>query len=234
MEPLRKLADSLDQKAWKRLRRPTRYEIKTELRRRPSNVKDEIVRSREFETIRLQSEDVAEFDYRPSACANAYRMIVVRKNLTKEKGHDVLFPEIRYFFYITNDRQSSPNTIVLLANNRCDQEKLFAQLKSELPALRAPVDNLESNWAYMVIASLAWTLKSWFALIIPISPRWKEKHRQERWEVMRMGFHRFIDAFILVPAQVLRRGRQLIYKLLSWNPWQYTFLRTLHRIQQLT
>ena len=53
--------------------------------------------------MRLQSEEVAEFNYRPTPVQNEYRMIVVRKNISKEKGELRLFDEIRYFFYITND-----------------------------------------------------------------------------------------------------------------------------------
>ena len=34
----------------------------------PGNVKDAIVRQREFTMLRLQSEEVAEFNYRPMAC----------------------------------------------------------------------------------------------------------------------------------------------------------------------
>ena len=50
----------------------------------------------------LKNEDVAEFDYKPTACKQSYRMIVIRKNLSKERGERVLIDEILYFFYITN------------------------------------------------------------------------------------------------------------------------------------
>ena len=39
-------------------------------------------------------------------------MIVVRKNLSGEKGEQVLFDDFRYFFYITNERNSSAADIV--------------------------------------------------------------------------------------------------------------------------
>jgi hypothetical protein len=78
--------------------------VKTQPRQRPENVKEQIVRRREFENIRLQSEQVAQFDYRPTHCKKSYRVVVVRKNLSVEKGEQVLFDDIRYFFYITNDR----------------------------------------------------------------------------------------------------------------------------------
>ena len=43
--------------------------------------------------------------------------------------------------------------------------------KTERRALHAPLDTLEANWAYMVLASLAWSLEVWFALLMPVSPR---------------------------------------------------------------
>jgi hypothetical protein len=77
---------------WKPLSRPPRYEVKTQPRQRPDAVKDRIVRERNFEVLKLQSEEVAEFDYRPTACANTFRMVVVRKHISREKGEQVLFP----------------------------------------------------------------------------------------------------------------------------------------------
>ncbi len=104
---------------------------------------------------------VAEFDYKPVACKKSYRMIVLRKRVGVDKGQMRLFEEYRYFFYITNDRKMTAKQIVFSANDRCEQENLIAQLKSGVRALTAPVDDLVSNWAYMVIGSLAWSLKAW-------------------------------------------------------------------------
>ena len=78
--------------------------------------------------------------------------------------------EYRYFFFITNDREMPAHQAVLTAG-RCDQENLVAQLKGGVHALTTPVDNLDSNWAYMVMASLAWSLKAWAALLVPETPR---------------------------------------------------------------
>ena len=68
-----------------------------------------------------------------------------------------------YFFYVTNDRTMTPEQVVREANDRCNQENLHAQLKGGARALRAPLNTLEANWAYMVIVALAWSLKAWFA-----------------------------------------------------------------------
>jgi len=217
-------AESLPRGAWGRLRRPPKYEIDTEERRRPDNVKDIKVIERDFQNIRLRSEDVASFRYTPVACKKSYRIVVVRKNLSIEKGGLYLFDDIRYFFYITNDLDTPAADIVLDANARCNQENLIAQLRS-VRATRVPVDTLLSNWAYMVMASLAWTLKAWFALLLPERGRWREKYSQEKQEVLRMEFRTFLNAFMRVPAQVVRTGRRIVFRLLSWNRWQHVFLR---------
>ena len=148
---LEEIADNLPENAWQKLLRDPRYEVQTEDRRRPTNVKQRIVRRREFEVLRLREEDYAEFEYTPIACGQSYRIIVLRKNISHEKGERRLFDEIRYFFYITNDWAAFADDVVFEANDRCDQENLIAQLAGGVRALSAPVDNLYSNWAYMVM-----------------------------------------------------------------------------------
>ncbi len=227
------LAEALPAWRWSRLTRPARSRLRTRPRQRPEKVKEEIVREREFENIRLVSEDVAYFPYKPTACQKAYRMVVVRKNLTVEKGDLALFEDVRYFFYITNDWTTSPDELVFLANDRCDQENLIGQLKTGVKALRMPVDNLESNWAYMIMASLAWTLKAWFALLLPEEGRWAEKYRKEKRLLLRMEFKGFVNALIQMPVQIVRAGRRIIYRLLSWNPWQHVLLRAVQHLHSL-
>ena len=223
-------AELLENEAWERLERPPKYDVKTEPRRRRDNVKEQIVIRRHFENIRLKSEDVAEFEYSPVACKKTYRMIVVRKNLSVAMGKTVLFPDVRYFFYLTNDWETPAEQLVLKANARCNQEKTIGQHKNDVRSLRAPLDTLESNWAYMVIASLAATLKIWSALLLPETGRWKDKHRREKQTVLTMDFSTFRNAFMQLPCQIVKTGRRLIYRLLSWNPWQHVFLRLVERL----
>jgi len=226
------MADNLPAAAWQPLQRPARYQVKTRTRSRPERVKDKIVRDRAFKNIRLEGEVVAEFSYRPVACKNTYRMIVVRKNLAVEQGQQLLYPDYRYFFYLTNDWDSSPSDIVFQANDRCNQENLHAQLKGGVRALQAPVDSLESNWAYMVMVALAWNLKAWWALWPRAGPgRWLERQRQEQQTVLRMEFKTFVNAFMSMPCQIIRAGGKLIYRLLNWNPWQRVFFRMLEQLR---
>jgi hypothetical protein len=218
-------ADALPARAWTRLVRRPPYEVQTTPRQRPANVKEAIIVEREFKNLRLEAEAVAEFAYQPVACATPYRMVVVRKNISVEQGDQRLFDEIRYLFYLTNDRETSAAEVVFLANDRCNQENLIDQLKHGVGATRMPVDTLLSNGAYMVMAALAWTLKAWFALRLPETGRWAARYAAEKAAVLRMEFKAFLHAFMLIPVQVVRTSRRLVFRLLAWNPWQAVFLR---------
>lgn len=226
---LKHRAMDLPQNAWQRLHRPPRYQVRTEPRERPANVKEKIVRERGFKNHRLQAEDVAEFEYRPTACRNTYRMIVLRKRIFTTEGQPVFFEEYHYdyFFYITNDTTTPAAEVVFLANDRCNQENLIAQLNA-LRALHAPVDTLLSNWAYMVSTALAWNLKAWWALCLPETPgRHGEKYQAEKRWVLRMEFRTFLNTFVNLPCQIIRTGKRIIFRLLSWTPYQPILFRLL-------
>jgi hypothetical protein len=77
---------------------------------------------------------------------------------------------------------------------------------------------------------LAWSLKAWSALLVPEHPRWSEKHRAEKRSLLRMEFPTFCVAPIQVPCQIVRTSRRVVYRLLSWNPWQGVFLRLVERL----
>jgi hypothetical protein len=209
---LRTRAEALDPSAWKRLQRPAPYETKTgTTRARRHNRKQEVVTERGYLNLRLNHEDVAEFTYRPGKCQRAYRVVVVRKNISRMKGEQALIDEIRYFFYFTTYTADThtPAQIVELANDRCDQENIVGQLKSGLGALHAPVDDLHSNWAYMLIAALAWNIKSWHAMMM------HRKH--DRHGFIRMEFKRFLDTVIRIPAAVLVRARAIVVRLVAYT-----------------
>lgn len=225
MPNLVELAETLPENAWKPLERKSKHTVKTQTRVKPVNVKAQIIKARMFKNLHLQGEAVAEFDYQPTYCRKPYRMVVLRKNISVEKGDDVLFDEIRYFFYITNDRQMSKAEIVFDANHRCNQENLLDQLKHGVHSMRMPVDTLVSNWAYMVMASLAWSLKSWMGLLLPIQGRWSSRRLQEKADVMRMEFKVFCHYFIHLPCKIIQTGRRVVYRILGWNRYLPVLLR---------
>jgi hypothetical protein len=138
-------------------------------------------------------------------------MIVLRKNLTVKQGEEVLFDDIKYFFYITNRYDLSKEEVVGLANQRCDQENIIEQSKNGVHAMNLPVSTVESNWAYMVMTLLAWNLKAWVGLLMP-----NAKHGER---IVRMEFRTFLQRLVHIPAQIVRAGRRIIYRFLSWNDW---------------
>ena len=219
-------AELLPKNAWTRLRRPQPYQVKTEPRARPDNIKEQIVAQRCYQNLVLRAEHLAEIDYRPSKCKKAYRLIILRKTIDTQVAQEKLWDEYRYFFYITNDWQSMAEQIVLSANDRADQENLIAQLKGSVKAMKMPVDNLISNWAYMVMASLAWSLKAWWGLMLPAPPgRWHESQQHQKSQLLKMEFKQFVSHLIRLPCQIVKTGRRLVYRLLSYNPWQGALLR---------
>ena len=221
-------ADSLENHEWQRLNRKAEvlFEQQDRVRRRKqARVKAAIVKARKYKLLRLKSEDLAEFSYQPTGCQAPYRMVVLRKNISVEKGDQALFDEIRYFFFITNDFEMLQWDVVRESNDRCNQENLIEQLKNGARALHAPVNTLNANWAYMVMASLAWTIKAWMALSMPVSPRWRVRHEREKRIWLRMELKRFRDEVLCVPAQILRSGRRVIVRLLSTRAQTATLLR---------
>ena len=218
-------AEALEEACWAPLQRPPKYEVRTQGRKRPENIKEQIVIERNFDNIRLNSEQVAEFEYRPGKCTQSYRMVVVRKNLSIEKGERVLFDEIRYFFYITTRRDLTADEVVGHANKRCNQENVIAQLKNGVNAMRMPVRDLNSNWSYMIMAALAWNLKAWFGMLMP--------NRIRCAQVLKMEFRRFLQMFILIPCQIVLTGRKIVYRILGYNEGLKDFFDTFERIKRL-
>jgi len=209
---LRTRAEALSEVSWSRLERKPKYETLTgETRKRfQQNEKERIVKEREYINLHLNYEDVAEFEYQPGKCSRKYRVVALRKNISKMKGEHVLIDEIRYFFYITTRTDLTASEVVFCANERCDQENVIEQLKNGVNAMRLPVYDLVSNWAYMVMATLAWNIKSWFAMMMHL--------KSDRDTYIRMEFRRFINNIILIPCRVVRRARSILVRIIGYQP----------------
>jgi len=219
------LAEALPQEAWKPLERLPGYEIATEPRAKAPRIKEAIVHFKGYLNKKLVGESVAEFNYQPNKCGREYRLVVVRKNISVQKGEAVFFEDIKYFFYITNHTEYSAEQVVGLANGRCDQENVIEQLKNGVNAMRMPVDDLLSNWAYMVTSALAWNLKSWYGLLMP--------NRQQGLELVQMEFRRFLHAIVLLPAQIVRSGRRIIYRIMGYNSYLKDFFAVWEKLRRM-
>jgi len=208
-ENLIKIADAIDESQWKLFERDAKYTVKTQNRKQPVNVKDQVVKQRKFKKIQTESEYLSEFSYQPGKCQNSYRMIVLKKKINITRGEELVSKEDRYFFYITNDYNRSDCEIIEFYRDRADHENDIEQLKNGVRALQAPSNNLISNWAYMVIASIAWTLKAWYGLLIPYRPVGKA--------IVRMEFKRFVNTFINIPCLIIKTGHKICYRIIGYS-----------------
>ena len=216
------IAENLADSSWRSLKRKPKYKTKSKKKRaRRLNHKEEFVIEKEYRNQILEDEHVAEFTYSPTACEPSYRMIVLRKTIRMMEGQTFLFHEPKYFFFITNlpKRTMPAARIVGESNSRCDQENIFAQGKA-MGALSAPLHDLTSNWAYMVIAMLAWNLKCWLSLSLRLAGNKtaREQRTEQKKCLLRMDFSTFRQQLIQIPAQILTHGRRLVCRLLSWTP----------------
>lgn len=207
------LASRTCESAYRKLKRPAKWQVKTEPRTRPENVKEKIVQERGYKNMVLEEEHIAELPYQPSRSKRDYRMIVLRKTIRVMQGQLRLENEVHYLFYVTNVpiQELSAVDVVFEANARCHQENLIEQFKNGVHAMRMPSDSLLSNWTWMVIASLAWNMKAWLSVLLPAG-------RDSR-ELRRMEFRRFLNSVMLVPCQVVKGSRRLVLRILTWTRW---------------
>jgi len=215
------IAESLPKTAWKPLHRKSLPTPPEKARAKRDNAKEAFVVAKGYENQKLQAESYAEFDYRPSQCKRSYRMVVVRKEIDVTSGQQLLFSKDKYFFYISNETayEVPPRELISAANHRCNQENTISQLKA-CGALTAPLDNLASNGAYMLFASLAWTLKLWSGMMIRVKGNESQKRvrRETRLRIIKMEFWTYMNSLILIPAQVIRTSRQRVFRLLTYRP----------------
>ena len=205
-----KMASGLPQTAWKPLDRRERRTRTT--RKKKVNVKQRIVEERGYRNLVLDKEEVAEIEYAPSKCRQAYRFVVLRKTITVKEGQLELLPQIKYHFYITNVPKSelATHSVVRESNARCHQENIIEQLKNGVRAMRLPTGTLASNWAFMVLGALAWNLKAWLSIVIQTA---------EAKEIRRMELRRFLNSVMLLPCQVVQTGRRLVLRILRHSSW---------------
>ena len=85
-------------------------------------------------------------------------------------------------------------------------------------------------YGYMLMSSLAWNLKSWSALLVPIVGRHRKKHEGERDKLLNMEFRTFLDQFIRIPCQIVRHARRVVYRLLGSRDLTPAFFRLCGRL----
>ena len=56
-------------------------------------------------------------------------------------------------------------------------------------------------------------------------------NRERGIELVKMEFRRFLHAILLLPCQVVRTARRVIYRVLSYNRWLKDFFATWERLE---
>ena len=227
-ERLNRLVAELPDTEWEPLIRKERGAKNRRRRARPKNVKRQCIVDRGYRTLRQETEQFAEITHRPSRCKNDYRLVVVRKTIAVIEGQLELENEVRYFGYITNAPKAalSARQIIRESNDRCDQENLIEQLKNGVAALTAPVGDLVSNWAWMVIAALPLSFKAWLSILHP--------DKDARTQLRRMQYRRFLRTIVLVPVRVAKEARGLALKILGHTSNGALLIEGLNRLRQLS
>ncbi len=158
--------------------------------------------ARGFRTLRTVKQWVSEIDYQPHGLNSPCRMIVRRVLIEETDGQGVLFKHFRYRMVLTNlPRSYTPQQIIDLTYQRCDQENVIEQFGQGIAGWRMPVAEFMGNSAWLQIARLAWNLGKWIAQIALPS------------EVVRWEWKRFRRHFVYIAAKVLKTGRCLVVRL---------------------
>lgn len=173
-------------------------------RRKKRNQRRRRARDRGYKEKLQTKQWVAETTYKPAGQPNTYRLIVRRKLIEHRKGQQHLFDAYEYGWVVTNLPKSfSAEDVIDHTYIRCDQENVIEQMGSGLAAWRMPVAEFDGNAAWLEIGRLAWNIAKWIAqLALP--------DEVSRWEWKRFRFH-----YVLVPAQIIKRARQMWVRLMG-------------------
>ncbi len=222
------IAESIPERNWKPFRtRAARMEAERKKapgyrpRQNKENRRKARAAERGWTELELAKQWVAEVPYTYGDSPKAYRLVIRRQLIEHKLGQLTLFTEYRYRYVITNLPKSWTAIDVIDATYQpCDQENLIEQLGSGIAAWRMPVAELAGNSAWLEIARLAWNLGKWVAqLALPT-------------EVVRWEWKRFRHAFVVVPAQVLRRAKQIWIRISGSHRFVEEYLAAHARLQR--
>ncbi len=184
-------------------------------------------RQRAYKVLRTTAEDVVQFDYRSASARRTTGWWPCARTSPSSGARPCSSRSTATSSTSRTTGASALTRVVGEARRRCNQENLIAQLKGGVRSLHAPVNNLNANWAYMTMASLAWSIKAWCALVLPVSARWADGHEHQRRQLLTMEFRTFRSAFIDIPCQIVKTARSVRWRVQAWNPWLGAFFRLL-------
>jgi len=204
------LAESIPRREWRGFEtRAQRVQVERSRkegyrsRRKKKNLRRKRARERGYKDLRLQRQSLAECPLvmGKKAVENG-RLVIRRQRIEVWKEQRRLFPETRYRYVSTNlpPRTWPAWKVVDMTYLRCDQENIIEQMKNGLAIWRMPVAEEHGNAAWLEIGRLAWNLGKWISqMALPE-------------EVVRWEWKRFRQAFVTVPARIIKTGRQIFIR----------------------
>lgn len=87
--------------------------------------------------------------------------------------------------------------------------------------------------AGMVMTALAWSMKAWLALLLPVSGRWGARYREEQRTPPADGVSHFPQHPDSLPAQVIRTGRKIVLRVMAYNSWMPVLFRGIDALRAL-
>lgn len=201
-------AESIKNKGWNEL---LRAEKNIERDHGHENVKERVIAERKFEQIKQRTEYVSEYRNQPSNSKKEYRMIVVRQLKEKLVGGLIEGDFYQYFQYITTLEDEKSEELLDLIRKRFNHENKIEQLANGVHAFKMPAKEFDANWAYMVIAAMAWNMKCWLGLLM------KEINTELSKKLIAVEFKRFQNWIINIPCQIIKAGRYVVYKIMSYS-----------------
>jgi hypothetical protein len=136
----------------------------------------------------------SEFSYRPQDWPRAMRMIVKRTPFFE--GAQRVLGEYFYTCVITN-RRGAGSSVLRHHLARGGAENYIEEFKNGIGARLLPSQNFMANWAWLVIAQLAYNLGQWFKLLLLPTD-------EQGYQFKALRLHWFC-----VAGRIIRGGRQL-------------------------
>ena len=136
----------------------------------------------------------AEFAYKPSRWSRSYRLLVKRTPFYQ--GTQLVLGRYFYTALITNRRGAGPS-LIRLHLARGGAENFIEEFKNGIGARLMPSQRFHANWAWLLLAQLAYNLVQWFKLLVLPTT----EHSQQIKTLRLRWFH--------VAARLIRTGRRL-------------------------
>ena len=193
-------------------------------RKRRKNRKRKITIERRPKSWFKGKPEVASMMFRPSSWSEPYRFVVKRTPIIDKDDRQLYLDDgmrkYAYWIVVTNSRRS--NTAVLrIAQGRGNQENLIKDFKHGLGMAHVPTGGMAANQAYLVIAALAWNLKTWMLNLLQVGDG----------AVLR--FRRFLYLWICQAGVVAIPGRGRVLLRLPAGEYYQRFSKAFARLAAL-